>query len=43
VKQSRRIATRYEKRGENYHAMWIVASILLWLALLPPNVPATVF
>jgi transposase len=33
-KQSRRIATRYEKRGFNYHAMWLVAAILLWLKRL---------
>lgn len=31
LKQFRRIATRYEKRGENYKAMLVVASILLWL------------
>jgi transposase len=31
LKQFRRLATRYEKRGENYRAMWIVASALLWL------------
>jgi transposase len=30
-KQFRRLATRYEKRAENYRAMWVVASILLWL------------
>ena len=30
-KQFRRLATRYEKRAENYRAMWIVAAILLWL------------
>jgi transposase len=30
-KQYRRIATRYEKRGENYRAMWVLASILMWL------------
>lgn len=30
-KQFRRLATRYEKRGENYRAMWLVAAILLWL------------
>jgi len=30
-KQFRRLATRYEKRGEHYRAMWVVAAILLWL------------
>lgn len=30
-KQFRRIATRYEKRAENYRAMWVIAAILLWL------------
>lgn len=30
-KQFRRLATRYEKRGENYRAMWLVAAITLWL------------
>jgi transposase len=30
-KQNRQIATRYEKRGENYRAMWVIASILMWL------------
>lgn len=28
-KQFRRLATRYEKRAENYRAMWIIAPILL--------------
>lgn len=31
LKQCRRIATRYEKKAENYLAMLTVASILLWL------------
>lgn len=31
LKQLRRIATRYEKRAENYLAMLTLASILLWL------------
>jgi len=31
LKQCRRIATRYEKRGENYRAMLTIAAILLWL------------
>ncbi len=30
LKQFRRIATRYEKRAENYLAMLTLASILLW-------------
>ena len=31
LKQFRRIATRYEKRAENYLALLTVAAILLWL------------
>ena len=31
LKQFRRIATRYEKRAENYLAMLTVVAILLWL------------
>ncbi len=31
LKQFRRIATRYEKKAENYMAMLHIASILLWL------------
>lgn len=31
IKQFRRVATRYEKRAENYKAMLTLASILLWL------------
>jgi transposase len=31
LKQFRRVATRYEKRGENYKAMLSLAAILLWL------------
>lgn len=31
LKQYRRLATRYEKRAENYRAMWVIASIILWL------------
>jgi len=31
LKQSRRIATRYEKRAEYYRAMLIIAAIQLWL------------
>jgi len=31
LKQFRRIATRYEKRGANYAAMLTIACILLWL------------
>jgi transposase len=30
-KQFRRIATRYEKRAVNYHAMWLLATIVIWL------------
>jgi transposase len=31
LKQFRRVATRYEKRAENYLAMLILAAIMLWL------------
>lgn len=31
LKQFRRVATRYEKRSENHRAMWVIASLLLWL------------
>ena len=31
LKQFRRVATRYEKRGVNYHAMLLLAAIKLWL------------
>jgi transposase len=31
VKQFRRIATRYEKRAEQYRAFWLIAASLLWL------------
>ena len=31
LKQFRRLATRYEKRAENYYGMWVIAAILLWL------------
>ena len=31
LKQFRRLATRYEKRAENYRAMWLIAATLLWL------------
>jgi transposase len=31
LKQFRRIATRYEKRAQNYLAMLHVAAIMLWL------------
>jgi len=31
LKQFRRIATRYEKRGINYLAMVMLGMILLWL------------
>ncbi len=30
-KQCQRLATRYEKRAENYLGMWVIAAILLWL------------
>jgi transposase len=31
LKQYRRIATRYEKRAANFHAMVLLAAIILWL------------
>ena len=31
LKQFRGIATRYEKRAENYHTMLRIAAIVLWL------------
>lgn len=31
LKQLRRIATRYEKRADNYLAMLTITAILLWL------------
>ncbi|EKQ69199.1 transposase [Leptolyngbyaceae cyanobacterium JSC-12] len=31
LKQARRVATRYEKRAENYLAMLTIAAILIWL------------
>lgn len=31
LKQNRRVATRYEKRGETYRAMLVLAAIQLWL------------
>jgi transposase len=31
LKQYRRIATRYEKHVDNYHAMWLLAAVILWL------------
>ena len=31
LKQFRRVATRYEKQGVNYHGMLLLAAIKLWL------------
>ena len=31
-KQSRRLATRDEKRAVNYKTMWVIAATILWLA-----------
>ena len=31
LKQFRRLATRYEKRAENYRTMWVIGAIWLWL------------
>jgi len=25
------LATRYEKRAKNYHAMWLIGATVLWL------------
>ena len=32
--QSRGLATRYDKRCESYRALWVTASILLWIRKL---------
>ena len=31
AKQFRSLATRYEKRGESYRALWVIAMTILWL------------
>lgn len=31
LKHFRRLATRYEKRAENFRVMWVIGAILLWL------------
>jgi transposase len=31
MKQFRRLATRCDKRAENYRAMWLIAATILWL------------
>jgi transposase len=31
MKQCRRLVTRYEKRAENYKAVWIIAATILWI------------
>ena len=33
LKNYRRLATRYEKRAENYRAMWLIAATLEWLKI----------
>ena len=33
-KQYRSLATRYEKRGESYRALWTIAMTILWLKAL---------
>jgi transposase len=30
-KQFRSLATRYEKRGQSYRALWVIAATILWL------------
>ncbi len=31
-KQYRSLATRYEKLGESYRAMWVIVSTILWIS-----------
>lgn len=31
LNQNRRLATRYERRGETNRALWVITAILLWL------------
>ena len=31
LKQFRRLATRYDKRADNYRTMWLIAATILWL------------
>ena len=31
-KQYRSLATRYDKLGESYRAMWVIVSIMLWIS-----------
>jgi transposase len=33
-KQYRSLATRYDKRGESYRALWTIAMTMLWLKAL---------
>ena len=33
-KQCRSLATRYDKRGESYRALWTIAMTMLWLKAL---------
>ncbi len=37
LKQWRAITTRYDKRALNYRAGIIIASLILWLAAVPPS------
>ncbi len=30
-KQYRSLGTRYDKRGESYRALWVIAMIILWI------------
>ena len=30
-KQFRSLATRYDKRGESYRALWVIAFVILWI------------
>ena len=30
-KQFRSLATRYDKRGESYRALWVIACCILWI------------
>ncbi len=34
MKRFRRLATRYEKRGENFRIIWVIEATILWLWFL---------
>jgi transposase len=33
-KQHRSLATRYDKRGEHYRALWVIAMLIRWIKVL---------